>query len=146
MPECSAGFYKSLHNSNDGSTNNNVNSTLTKPIKANPFDYKKELSITNEKPMRKIIHAESNMQNHPSDKDFLILPNPVKDILTIRVISNEFEFNRVIIRNNPGQVVFQMQVHGNSFTVPVLSLAEGHYFIEVENESGRMVKPFLVSR
>lgn len=72
-------------------------------------------------------------------ESFDVFPNPVSDVLNIRM-KNDLTINNVIIYNNAGQIV-KTSVQN---TVDVSTLSEGIYFVEVTTNQGRTVKKVIV--
>ena len=72
-------------------------------------------------------------------KSFVIYPNPVENILTIKS-NEENEFLSIIIMNAIGQKLFSVD---NQSSIDVSSLTRGTYFITIETDKGKQTQKFI---
>ncbi|MBN2612218.1 MAG: T9SS type A sorting domain-containing protein [Bacteroidales bacterium] len=75
---------------------------------------------------------EPNLVEAPQNSDFLIFPNPVKDIFTIQSFSSENNHYTFTILSTNGKIVYQEKVHNPGYFQGDLSLlANGIYFCRI---------------
>ncbi|HAO05013.1 MAG TPA: hypothetical protein DCQ15_10095 [Chitinophagaceae bacterium] len=77
-----------------------------------------------------------------------ILPNPVKDKLTVQVFSNEKSAGKIIISNAAGQILLQKNdvqfLPGlQNIKLPVVQLPQGLYFVKIIKGAGSKVCKLL---
>ena len=82
-------------------------------------------------------------QNVLSVDDFLskslkIYPNPVKNILTIK-LSNQVEFNNVTITNIGGKTILK----SNSKSINISQFSKGIYFLKIATNKGEIIKKII---
>jgi len=77
--------------------------------------------------------------NNFVSESFDVFPNPVSDVLNIRM-KNNWSLEKVTIYNNLGQIVKTAQQN----TVDVSALSKGIYFVEVTTNQGKAVKKVIV--
>ena len=77
--------------------------------------------------------------------DISVYPNPVSD--NLYVDSKGVIINKIKVLNQVGQVLFSnMAIKDSLNSINVSGLASGSYFILLETNEGRVVKPFLKVR
>ncbi len=75
--------------------------------------------------------------NHKTADKVSFYPNPVNNILNIKLDSEETDMVSIVLMNAMGQTVMEMNnVSGHSFTLDVSSLENGVYFLEVARADG----------
>jgi polyhydroxybutyrate depolymerase len=71
-----------------------------------------------------------------------IFPNPAQDQLHIQ--SDVITLLSIRIVNSLGQIVFsEVNIDNNAYTIPVSSLPQGMYFVEMMTDKGRSVREFV---
>ena len=77
--------------------------------------------------------------NETEDNSYInIYPNPANDKINIE-LKNEIKGN-VVITNQLGQVVKEMNIDGKELTIDVEDLTSGVYFINVSNQRMKFLK------
>jgi hypothetical protein len=86
---------------------------------------------------------ESNSVENRNKLDFEIFPNPVKEVLTIK-LSEESQHFSWKIRTIDGRLVSSgLNSKNLDYNIDVSELKSGHYFLEVIGESGSTTKGFV---
>ncbi len=71
----------------------------------------------------------------------MMFPNPGKDVVNI---STNYELNHVVVMNQVGQVVLEMNVSGNSVQLNTSNLQSGIYFVKINSEAGESIQKLIV--
>jgi len=85
-----------------------------------------------------------------SDNDFLITPNPVRDILFLEFINSVSEGSMRII-NSSGVLIYEQALIGKTIMLPInlkqigKSWSSGVYFLLFEDARQRIVKKFAIA-
>ncbi|HLW41254.1 MAG TPA: T9SS type A sorting domain-containing protein, partial [Flavobacterium sp.] len=85
------------------------------------------------------LRPPSSSSNNFISDSFEVYPNPVSDVLNIRM-KNNLSLEKVTIYNNSGQIVKTAQQN----TVDISNLSSGIYFVEVTTNQGKAVKKIIV--
>lgn len=75
--------------------------------------------------------------NQPDNIETRIYPNPVTDILQIRMENNNNRCVLIEVISLSGQVVRSYQIVGQSFNVDMADLRPGAYFIRITDDTHR---------
>lgn len=78
-----------------------------------------------------------------SNTEILVYPNPANKFLSIELENNNFPCTNISISNLQGQQLLQTLSQQAKTTIDISSLANGIYFLKVENEKGVAVKKFI---
>ena len=78
------------------------------------------------------------VKENSSELNINIYPNPAEDKINIE-LKNETKGN-VVITNQLGQVVKEMNIDGKELTIDVEDLTSGVYFINVSNQRMKFLK------
>jgi len=82
-----------------------------------------------------IKHTESEM-----DSDFLIYPNPVKEVLTIDFTTSVAETGNLEIYNSVGQLVYEYKgIIRNEMKLNLPVLISGMYWIKIGEKAGKFI-------
>ena len=71
-------------------------------------------------------------------KNLKVYPNPVRNILTIK-LSNQVEYNKATITNLTGKVVLK----SNEKSINVHQLSEGMYLLKIDTNKGTIIKKIV---
>ena len=82
------------------------------------------------------VHA--SLKENSSELNINIYPNPTEDKINIE-LKNETKGN-VVITNQLGQVVKEMNIDGKELTIDIEDLTSGIYFINVSNQRMKFLK------
>ena len=80
----------------------------------------------------------ASLKENSSELNINIYPNPAEDKINIE-LKNETKGN-VVITNQLGQVVKEMNIDGKELTIDVEDLTSGIYFINVSNQRMKFLK------
>jgi hypothetical protein len=101
------------------------------------FDY--NFPITTNEYVTTIQNLLSN-QDFAFENEFVLYPNPVKEVLNISS-KNQTEISSIEIYNIVGQVV--IAIPNSTKTIDVSNLKTGTYFIKVNTEKGTTTTKFV---
>jgi hypothetical protein len=74
-----------------------------------------------------------------------IYPNPAHSSVYVQSENNPMK--GISVLNEQGKLVLNMQGNGNEkVKIPLESLTQGNYFIQIETEKGRVLKSLIIQR
>jgi Zn-dependent M28 family amino/carboxypeptidase len=91
------------------------------------------------------VAYESTGINELDNTDFLIYPNPVKDVLTIQVENNQLPITIKLI-NAIGETVKTALINSTTHSINVEKFPNGIYYLQLENKVGTSSKKVIISK
>lgn len=67
-------------------------------------------------------------------KEVNIYPNPTKELIHIDLTASQIEIDAIELRNNKGQLIYQIQAPAQSLEINLKDLAQGLYFLHFQQE------------
>jgi hypothetical protein len=98
-----------------------------------------------------INYSYIKLSTHPllENFDFSIYPNPVTTSLSILIFSKGMHSHKIDIYNALGQLMFSENVelseNYSKLDIPIKSLSQGLYYLNVSNLESKKVKKFLIT-
>lgn len=97
---------------------------------------------------RMMVSPATGLHENEWIEQVLIYPSPASSVVYIQVESLKQQQLQIRLVNTLGQVVWkqnhQAGLGSDKTTVPLHNISKGLYFVEIENESGKLVKRLLV--
>ncbi|MDZ4844543.1 MAG: S8 family serine peptidase [Chitinophagales bacterium] len=90
---------------------------------------------------QKTLSQITTIRESKTETPIVLYPNPVEEILHIRLETNEAV--EVQVFNTLGQVVYEDKFFGNYFTIPLTEIEDGMHTISVQTTSGAWRKKIL---
>ncbi len=108
------------------------------------FTVTDELTITDEDlELTVVLSVDDTSVQLPEPAALKVFPNPAKDFVTL---ISETVFREVIITDMSGRILRKTTVGGSKVTLPVDTLKEGYYILQVKTSEGVLQKKIQVIR
>jgi len=87
-------------------------------------------------------------KENPKNIKIEIYPNPAKDFINITTDNIYLENAKITIYNIIGNIVFEEEIsyNKNGYTIPVINLSNGIYFIKINDKKNSFNRKFIVNK
>ncbi|MBJ7428939.1 MAG: T9SS type A sorting domain-containing protein [Bacteroidia bacterium] len=89
-----------------------------------------------------LVYGTNNIKNASLQNSLLVFPNPAQTVINL---SNSSELGSIKVFNHLGQIVFSTVETKSLLSIDMTEFAKGLYFIEIENNAGKLVKKVVLN-
>jgi hypothetical protein len=89
-----------------------------------------------------LVYGTIGVKNESLENTVLVYPNPAQTVINL---SNSGVLGSVKVYNNLGQIVFNTIETKTLLSIDMTAFSKGLYFVEIENNEGKLVKKVVLN-